>query len=172
MDLKLFNEKITENNYKDFVEKIIHIFRLSNYDKYLMLALKIEKATCIMKLSILSSNGDCQIFDEIRMDCDERYFYDFLKYLVVSIRDNCDISMEDIVNLDDDHFVAYRMITTHNDLVTIDGLTEKQANQLLPETPNVELSISNNTGGSSILGFIFMIVSLILSIITVICLVD
>ncbi len=127
----IFNEEITENNYKDFVEKIVNVFRLSNYDKYLIFGLKIEKNECIIKLSIFNSTGDRQEYEDIKMECDEKYFYIFLKYLVSQLRDNSSIKKEDIVNLDDDHFVAFRMITEHNDLVTIDGLTESQANDLL-----------------------------------------
>ena len=66
------------------------------------------------------------------------------------------------------------MITEFNDLITIDGLAEENAKELLNEkgNPMVELSISNNAGGSNILGFLFMIIVLILSIIGVVMIVD
>ena len=133
MGTKIINEEITSNNYKEFVEKIVNIFRLANYDKYIILGLKIEKNECNISLSIFNSSGDRQEYDDIKMECDEKYFYVFLKYLVSQLRENSSVKKEDIVNLDDDNFVAYRLITEHNDLVTVNGLTESQAKELISE---------------------------------------
>ena len=124
-----------------------------------------------MKLSVLRNDGNKQEYEEVKVDSNEPYFYDFLDYLVKSIREHCEITREDIVNLDDDHYVAFRMITNYNDLITMDGLTETQAKKLMEkegEKPEVKLSVTNNTGGSNLIGFLFMIIALIVSIITVI----
>ena len=88
MGTKIINEEITSNNYKEFVEKIVNIFRLANYDKYIILGLKIEKNECNISLSIFNSSGDRQEYDDIKMECDEKYFYVFLKYLVSQLREN------------------------------------------------------------------------------------
>ncbi len=176
MNSKIFSERLTENNYKDFVEQILNVFRLSNFDKYILFSLKFEQAICVMRLSILRNDGNKQEYEEVRVDSNEPYFYEFLQYMVNQFREHCDITREDVVNLDKDHYVAFRMITKYNDLITIDGLSESQAKGLLDNSrnpqPDVKLSIANNTGGSNILGFIFMIISLIISIITVISIVD
>lgn len=175
MNTVLFNEKITENNYKEYVEQIMNVFRLSSYDKSILFSLRFEKADCVMQLSILNQDGQRQEYDINHIDSNDSYFYEFLEYLVSEFRNHCEITKEDIVNLDDDHYVAFRMITKYNDLITLDGLTESQANRFLKEDkelPEVKLSIENNTGGSNMLGFILMIITLIISIASVIYLVD
>ena len=171
MDSVIFKDKITENNYKEFVEQIVNVFRLSNPDKYILFSLRLENSDCIMKLSILRNDGSSQNYEEVKIDSNEPYFYEFLDYFVASIRDHCEIVKEDIVNLDDDHFVAFRMISKYNDLLTFDGLTQEQANHLLKpnvKETDVKLSVSNRTGASNFASIIFMIISLIVSIIGVI----
>jgi len=175
MNPVIFNDKITKDNYQEFVEQVVNIFRISNLDKYILFSLRIENSTCIMKLSVLRNDGNKQEYEEVKVDSNEPYFYEFLDYFVKSLREHCEITREDIVNLDDDHYVAFRMITNYNDLITMDGLTETQANKLMNkegEKPEVKLSVSNNTGGSNLIGFLFMIIALIVSIITVIALVQ
>ena len=168
----LINDKITEDNYHEFVEQIVNIFRISSLDKSILFSLKIEKADCNIDLSILRNDGNKQEYERVTIDSNEPFFYDFLHFLVKSIREHLEIIKEDYVNLDDDYFVAYRMITKFNDLITFDGLTEDQAKDLLKkETPEVKLSVSNTTGGSNIIGFIFMIVALVISITAIIFLV-
>ena len=176
MNSIIFNEKITENNYMEFVEQILNVFRLSNFDKYILFSLRFDNSICVMKLSVLNHDGNKQEFEEVKLDSNESFFYSFLEYMVQQLREHCDITKEDFVNLDDDHYVAFRMITKYNDLITIDGLAESQAKRLLESgknsQPDVKLSIQNTTGGSNILGFILMIISLIISIITVVSIVD
>ena len=176
MNSSIFNDKVTENNYQEFVEQVINVFRLSSFNRNILCSLRLDKNESFMKIKILNQEGEKQEYDEVVIDHNETYFYDFLKYFVEQIRIYCEIASEDIVNLDDDNFVAFRMITKYNDLITIDGLTEKQANSLLfhkeEEKPNIELSVTNNSGGSSLLGFLVMIITLIISIILVVCIVD
>lgn len=129
MNSILFNEKISENNYKEFVKQIMNVFQRSSYDESMLFSLKFEQSDCIMQLSILYHDGSQKKYKEVHMDSNESYFYDFLDYLVTEFRNHCEIEKEDIVNLDDDHYVAFRMITKYNDLITMDGLTESQANR-------------------------------------------
>lgn len=133
MSTILFHEKISEDNYKEYVEQIMNIFHLSSYDKSILFALRFEKSDCIMQLSILNQDGQSQEYEKVHIDSNAPYFYEFLEYLVSEFRSHCEIEKEDIVNLDDDHYVAFRMITKYNDLITMDGLTESQANRFLYE---------------------------------------
>ena len=131
MDSIIFDDKITENNYKEFVSKIMDVFSLSSYDKSILFSLEFVESDCVMKLAIIHQDGNSQNYPEIRVDSNESYFFDFLNYMVSEFRNHCEITKEDIVNLDDDHYVAFRMITKYNDLITMDGLTESQANRFL-----------------------------------------
>jgi len=174
MNNKIFDSRITENNYLEFIEQVMNIFRLSNYNKYILFSLKIENDECSIQLSVLNNEGNSQKYDVIKMDINNQYFYPFLRELVFRFHEQCVITNEDIVNLDGDSFVAYRMITEFNDLITIDGLTEEVAKEFLKpkKAPSVELNIHNNLGASNVFGFLLMIVSLIISIIAVIMIVD
>lgn len=175
MNPVIFSDNLTKDNYQEFVEQVVNIFRISNLDKYILFSLRFEESTCIMKLSVLRNDGNKQEYEEVKVDSNEPYFYEFLEYLVKQIREHCEITREDIVNLDDDNYVAFRMITNYNDLITMDGLTETQAKKLMNkegEKPEVKLSVKNSTGGSNLIGFLFMIIALIVSIITVIAFVQ
>lgn len=175
MSAIIFNEEITKENYTEFVEKIVNIFRLSSSDKYILFSLKLIKQECVIDLSVLRNDGNNEVFDPIHMDSNSEYFYDFIKVLVDRLRESLEIVKEDIVNLDDDHYVAFRMITKFNDLITIDGLAESQANKILKgekERDKVPMGISNNVGGSSVLGFLVMLTFIVLSFIAVVMIVD
>lgn len=175
MNLIMFKENITENNYGDFINQLVDIFRLSNFDKYFLLSLKIVKSECIIKLSILSSDSNNIEYDAIKMDSNSHFFHDFLKQLVLALREICEVTKEDTVNLDDDHFVCYRMITKHNDLITIDGLTSSEADCLMEESierkEEVDLN-SKNAGSSSFIGLLFMITFLIISFIIIVSVIN
>ena len=174
MSLTIFNEEVTENNYGDLVEKLVNIFRISSFDKYILLALKIEKSTCSIDLSILNNDGNNEKYESIKMDANSPYFHKFLRELVLTLRDNFDITKEDHVNLDDDNFVAYRMITKYNDMITIDGLSENEVKALsAKEEPVVmDAPLTDNKGSSTLTGLVFMITFLIISFIAVVAIVD
>ena len=74
MNSIIFKEEITENNYQDFIHQIIDIFRLSNYQKYIMFSLKIEKEECIIRMSILNHDGANQKYEDIVMNSTTSYF--------------------------------------------------------------------------------------------------
>ena len=171
----IFNEKITESNYHEFVDQMVNIFRLSSFEKYILLSMKVDNGECIIQLSILNSDGEKREYEDMRLDSTHSFFHEMLDELVIRLRENCEITKEDIVNLDGDSWVAYRMITKHNDLITIDGLAEEDANHLLKNneksTP-VVLDVPNNTGSSSLVGLIFMITFLILAFMFVVYLVN
>ena len=173
MKTVIFQDKITGENYHEFIDRVINIFRLSSPDKYILFSLKLVKQDCIMKLSILRNDGEGEEYEEIIMDNNSEFFFDFLNEFVQRLREVCEVVSEDYVNLDDDYYVAYRMITKYNDLVTMDGLTETQAKQLLgKEEKKVDLSVTNNKGNSTLAGFLFLIVVLAISFVTVYMIVE
>ena len=65
MNTILFHEKITENNYKDFVEQIMNVFRLSSFDKSILFSLWFEQSNCVMQLSILNQDGNKQEYEKV-----------------------------------------------------------------------------------------------------------
>ena len=131
MNKKLMNEKLTKNNYGKLVDSIMEAFKGSNKEKYFFLSLKIEELKGYVNLSILDKEGKKQEYEEVILEENKDYIDAFLKELVDRLEKECKITKKDIVNLDGDNFVAFRLITNYNDLITIDGLTEEKANNLL-----------------------------------------
>lgn len=171
----MFNENITENNFGDFIEQLVNVFRLSSFDKYFLLSLKIVKSECIINLSILSNDSNNVEYESVKMDSNSHFFHDFLRQLVDALRESFEITKEDTVNLDDDNFVAFRMITKFNDLITIDGLSSSEVNALTSVKEEIvknDSSITGNTGSSSLSGLLFMITFLVISFIAVVSIVD
>lgn len=113
-----------------FVDELVNLFHQSSPDKYIILVMKIESQRCSIKLSKYNESGIDENKDTVFLECDN-HFYDCLKRMVSQFRINCKVIKEDIVNLDGDEFVAFRMITKNNDLFTIDGLTMEFASELL-----------------------------------------
>lgn len=122
-----YNE-IDKNNYNEYIEKILNIYRLSSKDSSILFNIKIENYKCYCSMSIVGRAGDKQEFLDVILDFDDKFFPEFLDVLVTRINNDVRIKVKDIVNLDDDSLVAYRMVTDNNDLFTIDGLSLEDAN--------------------------------------------
>lgn len=125
-------------NKKDidkYVDELVDLFQQSSPDKYIILGMKIDNGICNIKCSTYNSSGKESIADTVSFECNS-YFYESLKKIVLQFRINCNVVKEDIVNLDGDEYVAFRMITKNNDMFTIDGLTIDFANSLLERLIN------------------------------------
>ena len=168
MNTKLINKKITKENYEELIDSIMNIFKMSNKEMYFFLSLKIENEKCSLNLSILNKEGTKQEYEKIEIENIKEYQEAFLKKLVERLNKECKIEKRDIVNLDGDDWVAFRMITNYNDLITIDGLEPEQAKKLFPEEEKVNININNSKGASNLGGFLFMLTFLVISFILVV----
>lgn len=121
-----YNE-IDKNNYNEYIEKILNIYRLSSKDSSILFNIKIENYKCYCSMSIIGRAGDKQEFSDVILDFDDKFFPEFLDVLVTKINNDVRIKVKDIVNLDGDSLVAFRMVTDNNDLFTIDGLSMEDA---------------------------------------------
>ena len=122
-----YNE-LKKENYNEYIEKILNIYRLSSKDSSILFNIKIENYKCYCSMSIIGRSGDKQEFSDVILDFDETIFPEFLDILVTKINTDVRIKVKDIVNLDGDSLVAYRMVTDNNDLFSIDGLSLEDAN--------------------------------------------
>lgn len=122
-----YNE-IDKNNYNEYIEKILNIYRLSTKDSSILFNMKIEDYKCYCSMSIVGRAGDKQEFSDVILDFDDKFYPEFLDVLVTRINNDVRIKVKDIVNLDGDSLVAYRMVTENNDLFIIDGLSMEDAN--------------------------------------------
>lgn len=170
MEVNLLNKSIEENNYEEYIEKILNIFRLSSKESSIIFSLKIKDYKCIMKLSIVRQNGDREEFSDTLFDCNEVFYQRFLDVLVSRFLGSVEVATKDIVNLDDDSLVTFRLITGNNDLFSVDGLSEEHAKYLLglnEKDDDKYLNASNNNGIGNVWMFILMIIILVITFILI-----
>lgn len=171
MENSLLDSNLTEENYDDYIEKIFNIFRLSSKNSSIILSVDIVDSKCLIKLKIVSQNGDTKEFSDVTFKCDNAFCNDFLDSLIKRLNDDENFIINDIVNLDKDEFMTFRLVSSNNDLITIDGLTKEQANHLnkLFETDEKKEEILiNNSGIANVWIFLLMIVVLVISFILIV----
>lgn len=171
MENSLLDSNLTEENYDDYIEKIFNIFRLSSKNSSIILSVDIVDSKCLIKLKIVSQNGDTKEFSDVTFKCDNAFYNDFLDSLIKRLNDNENFIINDIVNLDKDEFMTFRLVSSNNDLITIDGLTKEQANHLnkLFETDEKKEEILINSNGiANVWIFLLMIVVLVISFILIV----
>lgn len=171
MENSLLDSNLTEENYDDYIEKIFNIFRLSSKSSSIILSINIVDSKCLIKLKIVSQNGDTKEFSDVTFKCNNAFYNDFLDSLIKRLNDDENFIINDIVNLDKDEFMTFRLVSSNNDLITIDGLTKEQANHLdkLFETDEKKEEILiNNSGIANVWIFLLMIVVLVISFILIV----
>ncbi len=171
MENSLLDSNLTEENYDDYIEKIFNIFRLSSKNSSIILSIDIIDSKCLIKLKIVSQNGDTKEFSDVTFKCNNAFYNDFLDSLIKRLNDDENFIINDIVNLDKDEFMTFRLVSSNNDLITIDGLTKEQANHLnkLFETDEKKEEILiNNSGIANVWIFLLMIVVLVISFILIV----
>ena len=171
MENSLLDSNLTEENYDDYIEKIFNIFRLSSKNSSIILSVDIVDSKCLIKLKIVSQNGDIKEFSDVTFKCDNAFYNDFLDSLIKRLNDDENVIINDIVNLDKDEFMTFRLVSSNNDLITIDGITKEQANHLnkLFETDEKKEEILiNNSGIANVWIFLLMIVVLVISFILIV----
>ena len=171
MENSLLDSNLTEENYDDYIEKIFNIFRLSSKNSSIILSVDIVDSKCLIKLKIVSQNGDTKEFSDVTFKCDNAFYNDFLDSLIKRLNDDENFIINDIVNLDKDEFMTFRLVSSNNDLITIDGLTKEQANHLnkLFETDEKKEEILiNNSGIANVWIFLLMIFVLVISFILIV----
>ena len=162
MQLSLMNESVREDNYGEYIDKIINIFRLSSKNSSILFRLKIVQDRATIKLSIINQSGASQEYSDVVMNCDTLFYQSFLIPLVEQMNETITINVKDIVNLDGDSLYTFRMVTENNDLFTIDGLSYDDANHLLERVNKTieekkPLIVPNNEGKGNFWIFLLMI---------------
>ena len=171
MENSIKDSNLIEENYDEKIKKIFNIFRLSSKNSSIILSVDIVDSKCLIKLKIVSQNGDTKEFSDVTFKCDNAFYNDFLDSLIKRLNDDENFIINDIVNLDKDEFMTFRLVSSNNDLITIDGLTKEQANHLnkLFETDEKKEEILiNNSGIANVWIFLLMIVVLVISFILIV----
>ncbi len=176
MGISLLDNNLSKDNYNEYIERIYNIFRLSNKNSSIILRIKIDENKCVIELKYIDDkNGNMQEFSDVSFKCNDIFYKDFLVSLIKRLNDNEEFIINDIVNLDKDQYLTFRLVSSNNDLITIDGLTEEQANylkQVFVEDEKKELNlITNNNGMANIWLFLLMIIVLVIAFILIVWLV-
>ena len=155
MEKSLLNQNLSGDNYEDYIHKIVDIFQLSSKKSSILFDLKIDNYQGIIRLSVLNQSGERERFQDVALNCDQAFYHDFLMPLVREIYNNGNIATSDIVHEANKDLVTFRMITTNNDLFSVDGLSRDDAKSLLmlceksKEETKMHLKIPNNEGKGS-----------------------
>ena len=173
----LIDRNLNEDTYEEYIDKIVNVFRLSSKSRSILFDLKIKDYKALIKLSIISQNGEKEEFTDVILKCDDVFYKEFLIPLVKKVDDNGDVIIKDILNISDNSLVTFRMITRNNDMFSIDGLSEDDANSLLKvinqnEENDAGKLISNSAGSGNLMFFLFMIGLLAIAFITIVELID
>lgn len=165
MNKSLMEKNLSEDNYNEYIESIANIFRLSSKESSILFDLKIKDYKAMIKLSIVSQNGEQKEFQDVVFKCDSIFYNDFLKSLIEMVNDNSNIVVKDIINLSDSDLMTLRLITDNNDMFSIDGLSDDDAKSLLLLIDGQEtdsgLLISDNKGMGNYFSFLLIISFLI-----------
>lgn len=164
----LINQDLNADVYEEYIEKIVSIFRLSSKKSSILFDMKIENYSATIKLSILNQNGGREWFHDKVLTCDNIFYHDFLMKLVQRVYDGGEIATADVVHLSEGDLVTFRMITTNNDLFSIDGLSNDDASALLALCKNSDkssekTSLMNHDGKGSFWIFLLIIVVIFVS---------
>ena len=164
----LINQDLNADVYDEYIEKIVSIFRLSSKKSSILFDMKIENYSATIKLSILKQNGERERFHDKVLTCDSVFYRDFLMKLVQKVYEDGEIATADVVRLSEGDLVTFRMITTNNDLFSIDGLSSDDANALLAlcknsDTSSEKTSLINREGKGSLWIFLLIIVVVFVS---------
>lgn len=138
MEKSLIDDNLTLDNYSNYIEKILIIFRLSSKNSSILFDLKIDNYKAIIKLSIVSLDGEREDFQDYVTECDSSFYHQLLIPLIRKIADSITICTRDIVKLPNETLSTFRMISENNDLFTIDGLSDDDANGLLSIFDEIE----------------------------------
>lgn len=164
MEKSLLSQTLSDDNYESYINKIVDIFHLSSKKSSILFDLKIENYQALIRLSVLNQNGERERFKDVALNCDLSFYHNFLMPLVKKIYDNGDIATSDIVHLANNDLVTFRMITSNNDLFSVDGLNKDDAKAFLmlcensKEDMKKHLSLSNRDGKSSALNIFLVII--------------
>ena len=126
MNQHLMNEKLSEDHYEDYIEKITNIFRMSNKNKSILFHLELKDS-----LSIVNQEGQKEEFTDVVIPCNQNFHQLFLASLVERMKEVAFVEMSDVLPKDENGFVTFRIITKNNDLFTISGLSEEDGESLL-----------------------------------------
>ncbi len=173
MKTGLMNQDLTVDTYEEYIDKIVNIFRLSSKKSSILFDMKIQNYQAKIKLSILNQNGEREKYHDVVLNCDYAFYHDFLMKLITKIYDSGDIATRDVVRLSESDLVTFRMITTNNDLLCVDGLSNDDAKALLDMCPEKKeegkklLKVPNHEGKGSfwIILFLMTLLFIILGIV-------
>ena len=75
MEHNLMEKSLNEDTYRDYIEKIINVFRLSKKESSIFFSLKINQDKANINLSIIDSQGEKEEFQDVVLKILQIPFY-------------------------------------------------------------------------------------------------
>ncbi len=160
--------------YKSVIEEILNISKQTNKENSILYHFEISDNDIVLKISIIEKNGKEHVEKNLSIQNSSDFFQQFLIPLIKKFSDSNHIVLYDIVDMNEDNKITYRLITDNNDLFTINNLSFQDTNyicdvieeirrsKIVP--PKDDLLKINNQGKASLALFLILVL-----FITLIC---
>ena len=172
MEKGLIDDNLTIDNYGNYIEKILNIFRLSSKNSSILFDLKINNYKATISLSIVGLDCEREDFQDYVAKCDTSFYHQLLIPLIEEIAKSVTITTRDIIEMPNSTLFTFRMISKNNDLFTVDGLSDDDAKGLLSifdkkeKQDSISLIDHNGVGNISniivLFGLVFLVIIIIL----------
>lgn len=168
MNSSILKSSLEKDNYDEYIENALNIFRLSSKESSIILNIKINNDNCIINLSIINQSGETKNFSDVTFKCDDVFYNDFICNLVRKIYSECDIVKFDSISNDQDDRETFRMITDNNDLFTIEGIDKDKSEGLVSlcsnydEIEDSKVKLLSNVGFGNYSVLILLVIIIIL----------
>ena len=169
MSSSLLANYIDEDDYDDYIDQAVNIYRLSSKDSSIIGKVKILDKDSRVTISILNREcGYSNDFIDVIAKNDDTFYKTFIKELIIKINSTCHVLVNDLVMNEDNTNITYRMITQNNDMFTVEGIDSEFANQLIAlynkeKCEPKRIIESSNLGEGNFLIFITLMVIIVLT---------
>ncbi len=114
---------ILPENYKDYINNIIEISKTSTKENSLLYNFEIDNNTIHNTVTLIEIDGTKKLLKSGNFNLSNNFYNYFLNPLMNEFTKSNNVVFDDIVDIDRDNKVTYRLITDNNDLFTVNGLS-------------------------------------------------
>ena len=171
MSSSLLSIPINKDSYEDLIDKYIGIFGVSSPTRSIVSKIAIGQERAEMSLTILDiESGESSVCEDVVFVNDESFYEKFIKVLIRRLNSDIHVVSNNIMDTEDENSVVYKIVTENNDIVTVEYLDRKMANEILDSLDRNEsnekklLVKTDSLGEGNYLIFITMMVIIILTL--------
>lgn len=114
---------ILPENYKEYINRIIEISKTSTKENSLLYNFEIKDDVVQNTITLIEMDGSKKELENSKFYHGNNFYNYFLSPLMKEFLNSNYVVFDDIVDIDSDNKVTYRLITDNNDLFTVNGLS-------------------------------------------------